>query len=122
MNIEPERELLEQAAKRIEAAQENAASDKKLAPDVSGARKAGQLGLEFVGACLFCFLIGYAADHYAGTTPIGSMIGLCLGFFTGAYNGWRQLQGFGAGIGFKKPEFQRPDPQNTPKPDPAIKS
>lgn len=68
--------------------------DVPTSPPQSPASLALRFGGEFGAAILVGALLGYGADYFLHTSPVGLMIGVGLGFVTGVVNVVRVAQSF----------------------------
>jgi len=75
--------------RRLHEAEELREDEAKRVDDSSNLAMALRLSSEFVAGVLVGGLIGWAIDHFAGTTPWGLIVFLLLGFGAGTLNAMR---------------------------------
>ena len=87
---------LEEAKRRMEP------SPKASATGVDDSMGIGmRSGVEFIAAIVVSVGIGFALDHWLGTTPLMLLIMLALGFAAGLLNVWRAMNGMSYGATYK---------------------
>jgi ATP synthase protein I len=79
----------EAGAKRQHEAEELREEEAKRESDQGNLGKALRLSSEFVAGVLIGGLIGWAIDHFAGSSPWGLIVFLLLGFAAGTLNAMR---------------------------------
>jgi ATP synthase protein I len=80
----PPEDALRDLRKRVDAARGTGSSNSQPAP--SAASLALRFGGEFGAAIIVGALLGFGADYFLHTQPVGLMIGLGLGFVAGVVN------------------------------------
>lgn len=75
--------------RRQHVAEELREDEARRGDDSSNLAKALRLSSEFVAGIVVGGMIGWAIDHFAGTTPWGLMVFLLLGFGAGTLNAIR---------------------------------
>lgn len=103
------RDPLRDLEKRLNAARR---ASPKPASDSQGEGEAGsignalamglRIGLELVVAIIVCAGIGWAADHWLGTRPVGMIVGFFFGVVTGMVNVYRAVTGMGLAMGYRR--------------------
>ncbi len=69
---------------------------------------AARSGIEFVAAIVVSVGIGFAADHWLHTSPIGVLVMLVLGFGAGLLNLYRTLNGIPVSVTSRSPGANSP--------------
>jgi len=95
MSLEPEsREeaiaRLNKSASDLEASQQS-----QLAHELAGQKAAGQawkIIADLFGGVFVGLAIGFGVDHFAGTSPVGIISGVLLGFALSVWMAWRTAQ------------------------------
>lgn len=95
MSLPPESR--EEAIARLQksASELEAKSESKLAQELAGQKAAGQawrIIADLFGGVLVGLAIGFGIDHFAGTTPVGIIGGVLLGFALSVWMAWRTAQ------------------------------
>lgn len=90
-------ETREEAIKRLNdsASSLEARSASQLAHEMAGAKATSQawrIIAELFGGVFVGLAIGWAVDHFAGTTPVGIISGVLLGFALSVWMAWRTSQ------------------------------
>lgn len=87
-------ESREEAIARLQkrASDLEATTESKLAQELAGQRAAGQawkIIADLFGGVLLGVAIGFGVDHFAGTSPVGILSGVLLGFALSVWMAWR---------------------------------
>ena len=88
----PPEDALSDLRRRVDAARGGGSSQN--APPDSPASLALRFGGEFGAAIIVGALLGYGADYFLHSQPVGLVVGLVLGFVTGVVNVVRVAQSF----------------------------
>ena len=88
----PPEDALSDLRRRVAVAREKGAPSS--APTPSAGSLALRFGGEFGAAVLVGALLGYGADYFLHTQPVGMVIGLVVGFVTGVVNVVRTARAF----------------------------
>jgi ATP synthase protein I len=95
MSLPPESR--EEAITRLNrsASDLEARNQSQLAQELAGQKAAGQawrIIADLFGGVLVGLAIGFGIDHFAGTTPVGTIGGVLLGFALSVWMAWRTAQ------------------------------
>ena len=87
-------ESREEAIARLQksASELEAKTESKLAQELAGQRAAGQawkIIADLFGGVFVGLAIGFGIDHFAGTSPVGIIGGVLLGFALSVWMAWR---------------------------------
>jgi ATP synthase protein I len=95
MSLPPESR--EEAIARLNrsASSLEARTESKLAQELAGQKAAGQawrIIADLFGGVFVGLAIGFGVDHFAGTSPVGIISGVLLGFALSVWMAWRTAQ------------------------------
>lgn len=107
-----DREEREEAARRQQLTDLGAriAAERRAKPEAAAAESADEapqgsrVGYELLGAVLACTGLGYLIDQQVGSVPVGTLVGLFLGFVAGVANAWRATNGIERAVGLQQPD------------------
>jgi ATP synthase protein I len=90
-------ESREEAIKRLneQADALERSTQSRISHELAGQRAAGQawkIIADLLGGVLVGLAIGFGVDHYAGTSPVGIISGVLLGFAVSVWMAWRTAQ------------------------------
>ncbi len=88
----PPEDALRDLRRRVDAARGTGGQNSEPAP--SAASLSLRIGGEFGAAIIVGALLGYGADYFLHSSPVGLMIGFGLGFVTGIVNVVRSVSAY----------------------------
>ena len=90
-------ESREEAIARLQksASQLEARTESHLAQELAGQKAAGQawkIIADLFGGVFVGLAVGFGVDHFAGTSPVGIISGVLMGFALSVWMAWRTAQ------------------------------
>ena len=95
MSMSPESREETIARLQKSASDLEARNQSQLAQELAGQKAAGQawrIIADLFGGVLVGLAIGFGVDHFAGTSPVGIISGVLLGFALSVWMAWRTAQ------------------------------